>query len=90
METIQTNQDALKKRIENEVRRAFEECKESAEQGKKYAYFTTDRDIQRDVRDILERDHKIFVPIICSKYSTSRPAVEHSFERTEMKLTWYN
>lgn len=90
METIQTNQDALKKRIEDEVRRAFVECKESAEQGKKYTYFTTDRDIQRDVRDILEKDHKIFVPTIFSRYSPSRPAVEHFSERTEMKLTWCN
>lgn len=90
METIKTNANALTQRIENEVKRAFLECKESAEQGKKYIYFTTDRDIQRDVREVLEQQHKIFVPIIISKFSPSRPAVEHWGEKSEIKLSWIN
>ena len=90
MEAIKTNQNALEQRILSEVKRAFLECKESEEQGRKYTYFTTDKDIYREVRDKLETDHKIFVPTIISKYSPSRPAVEHFLERTEMKLTWRN
>lgn len=90
MGTIKTNTNALTQRIESEVKRAFQECKESAEQGKKYVYFTTDRDIQRDVRELLEERHKIFVPIVISRYAPSRPAVEHWAEKSEIKLSWVN
>jgi hypothetical protein len=88
METIVTNQNLLEQRVKNEVKRAFEECKRQAENGKTYIYFTTDRDIQREVRDLLENEHQIFVPRIFSRYSPTTSAVEHFGENTEMKLTW--
>jgi hypothetical protein len=87
---IKTNQNALQERINKEVNRAYKICMENAEQGVGYAYFTTDKDIQRDVRDILESEHNIYVPNIYSRYSKTRPAVEHWGEITEMKLTWNN
>ncbi len=88
MQTITTNQDALTKRISSEVIRAFNECQEAANEGRKSIFFTTDKDIQRDVRNKLEEDHKIYVPTLISRYGPSRPCVEHWNDRTEIKLTW--
>lgn len=88
MQTIVTNQDARQKRIDVEVQRAFSECQEAANQGREYIYFSTDKDIQRAVRDTLNEKHKIYVPTIISRYEPSRPAVEHWQDRTEMKLRW--
>ena len=88
MQTIVTNQDARQKRIDIEVQRAFSECQEAANQGRASIYFSTDKDIQRDVRDTLEEKYKIFVPTIISRYGPSRPAVEHWQYRTEIKLRW--
>lgn len=88
MQTITTNQDALSIRISSEVNRAFNECQAAANEGRRSIFFTTDRDIQRDVRDKLENDHKIYVPTIISRYGPSRPSVEHWNDRTEIKLTW--
>lgn len=90
METIKTNQNALQERINNEVRRAFVICKDNAERGIGYAYFITDKDIQRDVRDALEKEYKIYVPNIYSRHSLTKSAVEHWGDKTEIKLTWYN
>ncbi len=88
METITTNQNALSLRISNEVNRAFNECQVAANEGRKYIFFTTDRDIQRDVRNKLEKEHNIYVPTLISRYAPSSLCVEHWNERTEMKLKW--
>ena len=88
METIVTNVNARDKRIAEEVKRAFDKCKDAANEGREYVYFTTDRDIQRDVREALESNHKIYVPTIISRYEPSRIAVEHNGEKTEIKLKW--
>jgi hypothetical protein len=88
MQTITTNQEALAKRISSEVARAFNECQMAANEGKKHIFFTTDKDIQREVRDKLKEEHKIYVPTLFSRYGPSRPSVEHWNDRTEMKLTW--
>lgn len=88
MQTITTNTNALTQRINNEVKKAFELCQKSADEGRQYIFFTTDRDIQREVREKLENEHKIYVPMIISRYSPSHPAVEHYGDKTEMKLKW--
>jgi hypothetical protein len=88
MQTIQTNLTALTQRIEKEVSRAFNECQQAANEGRRSIFFTTDRDIQRDVRQKLEDEHKIFVPVIISRDAPSRMSVEHCGDQTEMKLTW--
>lgn len=89
METITTNFNALQKRIDSEVSRAFTECKQAADEGRNYIWFTTDKDIQRDVRDLLESNHNICVPMYIPKHGSSYRQVEHWGERTEMKLKWY-
>jgi len=86
--TIKTNLTALENRIKSEVERAITECQSSADSGRESIYFLTDKDIQRDVREILEKTHKIYVPIIYSRYQSSRNAVEHIGEKTEIKLYW--
>jgi cell division protein FtsX len=88
MQTITTNTNALTQRIDNEVKRAFELCQKSANEGRQYIFFTTDRDIQRQVREKLENEHKIYVPTIISRDSPSRLAVEHYGDNTEIKLKW--
>ena len=85
---IVTNQEALNKRISSEVNRAYSLCQDAASNGRQYIYFTTDRDIQRDVRDTLESQYNVYVPMIISRYSASRYDIEHSSETTEMKLSW--
>jgi hypothetical protein len=85
---IKTNENALQERIKREVNRAVAECQNEANEGKAYLYFSTSRDIQRDIRDILEKEHSIYVPIIYSRYGSSRPNVEHYEETTSMKLEW--
>jgi hypothetical protein len=88
MQTITTNTDALQKRINSEVEKAFTKCKIAADEGRTFIYFKTDRDIQRDVRDILEKCHNICVPTICSPNAMSRANVEHFQSVSEMKLVW--
>lgn len=88
MQTITTNTNALTQRINNEVKRAFELCQQSANEGRKYIFFTTDRDIQREVRDQLEKEHNIYVPTIIPRYEHSYLAVEHYGDKTEIKLKW--
>jgi 5-formyltetrahydrofolate cyclo-ligase len=90
METIKTNTDALQRRINSEVHRAFSECQNAANDGKSYIFFKTDRDIQMDVRIMLEKNHRIYVPSIISRYEMSRLNIEHHKDTTEMKLKWYD
>lgn len=86
--TIKTNQTALENRIKSEVERAISECQSAANSGRTNVFFTTDKDIWRDVRDILDDNNKICIPTIFSRYQPSRLAVEHFGERTEIKLVW--
>lgn len=89
MSIIVTNLDARQKRIDEEVERAFNDCKKAADNGITGIYFITDRDIQRDVREVLQSKHNIYVPTIISRYAPSRLAIEHfSNDKTEMKLNW--
>jgi predicted transcriptional regulator len=85
---IVTNQLAREKRIQVAIDLAVSVCQEAADRGLSSVFFTTDRDIQREVRDILEEQHKIYVPIKYSKDSPSRTMVDHWRDRTEMKLQW--
>jgi len=88
MKRIKTNMEELENRIVSEYKRAFHECKKAADSGRMYHYFTTDRDIQRDVRNMLEEKHGIFVPFLNSLNGVSTYAVEHTRDKTEMKLKW--
>lgn len=88
MEKVTTNLTIRNQRIEKEVNRAFQMCKDAANDGRTYIYFNTERDIQREVRDMLETNHNIYVPMIISRYEPSRIAVEHNGDNTEIKLTW--
>ena len=51
--------------------------------------FTTDKDIQREVRDKLDDEHDVFVPMMFYRGPTpSHYQVSHYGETTEMKLRW--
>ena len=88
MITISTNKNARLERIEKEISNAFNKCQEAANDGRSSIYITMDRDIWRDVSDELEKRHRIYIPIIYSRYAPSRRAIEHNNELTEIKLTW--
>ena len=88
---IKTNENSRQELINSEVLRAVELCQQAADKGLKSIYFTTDKDIQRDVRDVLEGQHKIVVPTMfyCGVGARpSHPQVEHCGDKTEMKLKW--
>ena len=84
---IETNTDVRQKRIDVEVQRVIEECTETARQGRRYCFVSIDRDIQRDVRDILDEKTNLFVAIDYGA-SPSRPCVEYYDNVAEIKFTW--
>ena len=86
---IIVNPEAIEALIQSEVTRAVDECQAAANSGKSSIYFTTSRDIQRELRNRLEDTHKIFVPTKFYQGSTpSHKVVEHNGDETEMKLVW--
>lgn len=84
---IETNTDVRQKRIDAEVQRVIEECTASAKRGCSYCFVSIDRDIQRDVRNILDEKTNLFV---CINYgaSPSRTCVEYYGNVAEIKFTW--
>ena len=88
---IVTNEKARLDFINSEVDRAVSECQASADKGRGSIYFTTSRDIQREVRDILEEKHNIYVPMMIYCGVNSRPShlqIDHFGDKSEMKLKW--
>jgi len=84
---IETNTDVRQKRIDSEVQRVIDECTEIAKQGGSYCYIRIDRDIQRDVRDILKEKTNIFVCINHGVFP-SKNCVEYYDNIAEIKFTW--
>jgi hypothetical protein len=88
---IKKNEDARKNLINSEVERAVKECQEAADKGLNSIQFTTQRDIQREVRDILDEEHDVRVPylIFTGRYAPpSKLQIEHYGDTTQMKLKW--
>lgn len=77
--------------VQSEVDRAVELCQEAENSGQKSIFFTTDRDIYQEVRQILDEEHDIIVPMMvyCGVNAPpSRLQIEHYGDQTEMKLKW--
>lgn len=84
---IETNTDVRQKKIDAEVQQVIKICKETAKQGRQYCNITMDRDIQRDVRDVLNNTTNIFVAINYGA-SPSRTCVEYFQDEVIIKFTW--
>lgn len=84
---IETNTYVRQKIIDAEVKQVIKICKETAKQGRQYCNITMDRDIQRDVRDVLEKTTNIFVAINYGA-SPSRACVEYFQDEVIIKFTW--
>lgn len=84
---IETNESARQTKIDENVKYVVSECQRAAQAGKRYQYIILDRDVQRDVRDIVEKETNIFVAINYGA-SPSRPCVEYFGEKVEIKFTW--
>jgi hypothetical protein len=88
---IKKNENARKNLIDAEVQRVVDLCQEAADKGLNSIMHTMPKDIQRDVRDILEEEHDIFVPtkVYCGLHSPpSHKIIEHYGDVSEMKLRW--
>ncbi len=87
MITISTNESARQTKIDESVKYVVSECQKAAQQGKRYQYIILDRDVQRDVRDIVDKETNIFVAINYGA-SPSRPCVDYLGDKVEIKFTW--
>ena len=88
---IKVNEDARINLINSEVDRAVKDCQAAADKGLTSIMFTTNKDIQREVRDILNEKHEIFVPtqIYCGvNAAPSHKIINHYGDISEMKLRW--
>lgn len=88
---IVKNTDARENLINSEVNRAVQLCQTAEDKGFNSIQFTTDRDIQREVRSRLKEEHGIVCPMLvfCGLYAPpSRLQIEHYGDKTEMKLKW--
>ena len=90
MITIVTNEEKRMEQIEAGVNLVIQKCKSEADCGKRYAYVILPRNIQREVRDILEKTTNIYVTINYGA-TPSRKCVEYIDENNvEVKFTWCN
>lgn len=88
MVTIKTNEEKRKEKVEAEIKRVIQICEKKATDGKTYAYVHLPKDVQRDVRDILDSTTNIFVAIDYGS-TPSRYCVDYYDKDTvEVKFTW--
>jgi len=89
--SIKVNKDARTNLISSKVNDIVKECQEAADKGHNSIYCTVDKDIQRDVRNALDKEHDIYVPHMVYCGVNARPShlqIEHYGDTLEMKLKW--